>query len=113
MVQIFHNPRCKKSREGLEYLKSKNIDFEIVEYLKTGLDTDTLCAVAAKTGLKPHDLIRTQESVYKSDYKGKSFDDDQWLRIICENPKLLQRPIVVGETKAILAQPPEKMDSVL
>ena len=113
MYKVYHNPRCKKSREGLEYLKSKTQDFEIVEYLKDGLAVDQIKEILLKANLKPTDLIRTQEEVYKKQFKGKNFNDDEWIDIIIENPKLLQRPIIVGKQKAVFAQPAEKADEVL
>ncbi len=113
MIKIYHNPRCRKSREGLEYLKSKTNDFEIVEYLKDGLTEDDLKEVLLKSGLQAVDLVRTQEDVFKKELKGKKFTDEEWVRIIIENPKLLQRPIVVSKHKAILAQPADRVDDVM
>ncbi|MBN1119054.1 MAG: arsenate reductase family protein [Bacteroidales bacterium] len=113
MYKVYHNPRCKKSREGLEYLKSKTQDFEIVEYLKDGLKVEQIKEILLKTNLKPTDLIRTQEDVFKKQFKGKNFNNDEWIDIIIENPKLLQRPIIVGKQKAVLAQPAEKADEIL
>jgi arsenate reductase (glutaredoxin) len=113
MLKIYHNSRCKKSREGLEYLKNKTSDFEIVEYLKTGLTEDALKEVLLKSNLKPVDLVRKQEEFFKKELKGKSFTDEEWIRIIIENPKLLQRPLVVGKHKAVLAQPADKADDII
>lgn len=113
MLKIYHNPRCKKSREGLSFLQEKTAAIEIVEYLKEGLSEEILKEILLKTNLKPFDLIRTQEDVYKKELKGKKFSDEEWIKIIIENPKLLQRPIVVGQHKAVLAQPPEKSEEVI
>lgn len=113
MIKIYHNPRCRKSREGLEYLQNKTGDIDIVEYLKTGLTKEVLKEILLKSNLKPLDLIRTQEEIFKKELKGKSFTDEEWLDIIIENPKLLQRPLIVGKHKAVLAQPAEKTDEVV
>lgn len=113
MLKIYHNPRCRKSREGLNFLQEKTSDFEIVEYLKDGLSEEILKEILLKTNLKPSDLVRTQEDVYKKELKGKNFSDEEWIKIIVENPKLLQRPIIVGQHKAVLAQPPEKSEEVI
>jgi arsenate reductase (glutaredoxin) len=113
MLKIYHNPRCRKSRSGLEFLKSKTSDFEIIEYLKSGLTPDILKEIVLKTNLKPIDLIRKQEDVYKKELQDRSFNDDEWLDIICENPKLLQRPIVIAKHKAVLGDPPENINDVL
>ena len=111
-IKIYHNTRCKKSRAGLQYLESKTKDFEIVEYLKIGLNEDELKEIFKKLGKKPEEMIRKQEKVYKENYKGKTFSDDEWIKIIAENPKLLNRPIVIKGEKAVWGDPPENIDKL-
>ena len=113
ILKIYHNPRCRKSREGLSYLQTKSNSFKIVEYLKSGLTEEFLNEIILKSNLKPKDLVRTQEELYKKELKGKHFTDEEWIKIIIENPVLLQRPIVVGKLKAVLAQPAEEIDKIL
>jgi arsenate reductase len=113
MLKIYHNPRCMKSRAGFEYLKSKTSNFEVVDYLKTGLKKADIKEILLKTNLKPLDLVLKQEELYKKELKGRSFTDEEWIRIICESPKLLQRPIVVAKHKAVLGDPAEKIDEVM
>lgn len=113
MLKIYHNPRCRKSREGLEYLKSKTSDYKLIEYLKEGLTKEILEEILLKTNKEPHELLRTQEEEYKKELKGKNFTREEWIQIILENPKLLQRPIVVSKHKAVLAMPPQKLDDLL
>jgi arsenate reductase (glutaredoxin) len=113
MITIYHNPRCKNSREGLAYLKSKTDSVIIREYLRDLLSSDELDEILLKSGLKPIDLMRKQEKIFKNELKGRHFTDDEWKKIILENPKLLVRPIVVGKYKALIAQPPERVDGVL
>jgi arsenate reductase len=110
MLTIYHNPRCRKSREGLEYLKSKTSVYNLVEYLKEGLTKEILEEILLKTNQEPQELVRKQEELYKKELKGKKFTREEWIQIIIENPKLLQRPIVVAKHKAVLAMPPEKID---
>jgi arsenate reductase (glutaredoxin) len=112
-IKIYHNPRCPKSRAGLEYLKSKIKGIEIVEYMNVGLNPDNIKEILLKTQLCPLDLVRKQEELYKKELKGKSFTDQEWIKIICENPKLLIRPIVLGKHKALLADPVEKINTLL
>jgi len=112
MIKIYHNPRCKKSPAGLEYLKSKGVEFEIVEYLKNPITEDEFKDILMKLNLKPQDMIRTQEDIYKKQFKGKNFTDDEWVKIMVENPKLIKRPIVVKDYKAVWADPPENMDEL-
>jgi len=110
MIKIYHNPRCKKSRAGLERLKTKTEDFEIIQYLKEGIDLETLKRLHKKLGIPAEDMIRKQEAVFKTNYKGKSLSDTEWLEAIIEEPKLLQRPIIETDNDAILADPAEKLD---
>jgi len=113
MIKIYHNPRCKKSRAGLQHLQSKGVEFEVIEYLKTPFTGDELKDVLMKMNIKPFDLVRMQEEVYKKQLKGKEFTDDEWVKILLENPKLIKRPIVVKEYKAVWADPPEEMDELV
>lgn len=112
-MKIYHNPRCSKSRSGLEYLKSKNVEFEVYDYLKNGLSVDELKDILLKTNLKPVDLVRTQEDYYKKELKGRNFTDEEWIRIVIDNPKLLKRPIVVDRYKAVIALPAENIDELI
>lgn len=113
MITIYHNPRCKNSRAGLQYLKQNNVDFEIRQYLKEPLSEEELKKLLSKMNAKPADIIRTQEDKYKKELKGKKFSNEEWIKILLENPKLIQRPIVEKDYKAILAQPPEKIDEII
>lgn len=112
MIKIYHNPRCRKSREGLSYLQSKNIEFKVVDYIKDGIEKSELQLILQKLNLKPGDIIRTQEEEYKKNLKNKKFTDNEWVTILCENPKLLQRPIVIKDNRAVLAIPPENIDQL-
>ncbi|OQX79583.1 MAG: arsenate reductase (glutaredoxin) [Bacteroidetes bacterium 4484_249] len=113
MIKIYHNPRCKKSRVGLKYLEEKGVDFEIVEYLKNPLTEEELKDILIKMNIEPIDIIRTQEEVYRKQFKGKNFTNNEWVKILVENPKLLKRPIVVKNYKAVWADPPENLDEML
>ena len=112
-MKIYHNPRCAKSRAGLKYLEEKTGDFELVKYLETGFSEKELEDLIAKTGKKPFDFVRTQEKVYKEQFKEKNLSDKEWIKVLAENPKLLQRPLVVNGDKAVLGNPPENIDSIL
>ena len=113
MFKIYHNPRCKKSRAGLQYLKDKGIDPEIIEYIKHPVTTDELKDVLARLNKKPEEIIRTQEAVYKSEFKGKNFTDDEWVKILAEHPKLIQRPIIVKGARAVIGDPVSNIDPLL
>jgi arsenate reductase (glutaredoxin) len=108
MLKIYHNPKCKKSREGLKYLQDKGIDLEIVNYIKEGITE-----IIMKLNLSPFNIVRKQEEQYRKELKGKKFTDIEWIKILVENPKLIERPIVVAKHKAVIAQPPDKADELL
>ncbi len=112
-MKIYHNPRCSKSRKGLQYLEAKGCKFEIVKYLEDSLSEKELTELIAKTGRKPFDFVRQHEKEYKENYKGKNLSDEEWIKVLLENPKLLHRPIVVNGDKAVLGNPPENMDGIL
>lgn len=112
-MKIYHNPRCRKSRAGLQHLQENGVEAEIVDYLKNPLTVDELKGLFQKLGKKPFEMVRTQEEVYKKELKGKEFSDEEWIKIISENPKLLQRPIVVKGEKAVWGQPVEEIDKLL
>lgn len=113
MLKIYHNPRCRKSREGLEYLKVRSKEYKVVNYLTDGLKVEDIKEILLKSNLKPMQLVRSQEDYYKTYLKDKNFTEDEWVQIIVENPKILQRPIVVGNHKAVLANPPENIDKLI
>jgi arsenate reductase (glutaredoxin) len=113
MITIYHNPKCRKSREGLQYLKDKGLEFTIVEYLKTPLSRDELKDLLVKLNMRPVEIVRTQEDEFKEKLKGKNFTDEEWITILLENPKLIQRPIVVKNHKAVLGQPVDEIDRLL
>lgn len=113
MLKIYHNPRCKKSRAGLEALKASGKEYEIVEYLKEPLSFEEMEALIAKTGFKPMELMRTQEIIYKGNIKGKSFSDKALIEFLSKEPKLLKRPLVEDGQKAVLADPPENLIKII
>jgi arsenate reductase (glutaredoxin) len=113
MLKIYHNPQCKKSRSGLKYLREKIRDFEIVEYLKKPLTVKELERLLVKLNKKPIEIIRKHEEYFKKNLKDRNFNDHEWIRIIAENPKLMMRPVVETDYKAVVGDPPENIDIVL
>jgi len=112
MVTVYHNPRCKKSRAGLQYLIEKNMKYQVREYLKDTLTETELTALVMKLNVKPFDLVRTQEDYYRKELKGLKFTDQEWIKVMVENPKLIHRPIVEGRYKAVLGDPVENIDTL-
>lgn len=114
MIKIYHNNRCSKSRAGLNFLAEANIETEVIPYLtEKPFSFESLKKLIFKTGLKPEELVRKHEHLYKSSYKGTQFSDDEWITILVENPRLLHRPIVENGDKAVWAQPAEKIQDIL
>lgn len=113
MITIYHNPRCRKSREGLTLLEESGETFEIVKYLEDLLSEEDLKTIISKLDLKPIDLIRKNESVWKSDYKGKKLTDEQIIKAMVNHPKLIERPIVVNNDKAVIGRPKERILDII
>jgi len=112
-MKIYHNPRCRKSREGLAILKEMTSDFEIVEYLKNPPSFEELSELIKKLSIKPIELVRKNEAIWKENYKGKKLSDKEIIKAMAENPKLIERPIVITDTKAIVGRPPEIIRTIL
>ena len=112
MFTIYHNPRCSKSRNGLAYLNEKKVAFKVREYLKDLLTEAELSSLVMKLHVKPVELVRTQEELYKKELKGLNMNDEEWIKVMVENPKLIHRPIVEGKYKAVLGNPVENIDKL-
>jgi len=106
MIRIYHNPKCRKSRAGLQYLQEKGVDYELVEYLKNPFSEKGLENLLVK-------IVRKQEEYYRKNLKRKQFNDHEWIRILVENPKLIMRPIVEREYKAVIGDPVENIETFL
>ena len=113
MIKIYHNPRCRKSREGLQLLKESKQEFKIIEYLKETLSFDELKSIINLLGITPLELIRKNESIWKKNYKGKELTNDEVIRAMTEHPKLIERPIVINKEKAVIGRPPENIEYIL
>ena len=106
-LSIFHNPRCGKSRNTLAIINDKNLEVEVVEYLKTPPSANQLKEIIEKLGITPEELIRKGELIFKENYKGKQFSDDEWINVMVAHPILIERPIVIKGDKAVIGRPPE------
>lgn len=113
MIKIYHNPRCSKSRQGLAILEETGKEFEIVKYLEDELTSKELETIISKLGIKPIDLIRKNEAIWKSDYKGKTLSDIEIINAMVKHPKLIERPIVVNNKKAVVGRPPESILEII
>lgn len=113
MITIYHNPKCTKSRQGVEYLKEAGKEFKTVLYLNNPIDKDTLRELLSKLNYSPIELVRKNEAIWKEHYKGKDLSDEQIIDAMIEFPKLMERPIIVKDNKAVVARPTEAIDQLL
>lgn len=112
-VSIYHNPRCTKSRQGLALLEEKGVEIDVINYLKDGVDKQHLSDTIKKLGIKPSDLLRKNEAIYKEQYKGKDLTDAEWIDAMVKHPKLIERPIVIKGDKAVIGRPTESILEIL
>jgi arsenate reductase len=112
-ITIYHNPRCGKSRATLALIEERGLTPRIVEYLKTPPTRTELKAILDKLGMKPEQLVRKGEDVYKAEYGGKTLTDAQWIDAMVKHPVLIERPIVIRGNRAVLGRPPENVKTIL
>ena len=113
MIQILHNPRCRKSREGVQFLEEHNVEFKIVNYLDDTLSESELTEIISKLNILPIDLVRKNETIWKTDYKGKTLSDAEIIKAMVKNPKLIERPIVITTNNAVIGRPKEAIKTIL
>ncbi|WP_291993254.1 arsenate reductase (glutaredoxin) [Candidatus Accumulibacter sp. ACC003] len=112
-LRIYHNKRCSKSRAACQLIADKGVDVEIIDYLATPLSREELRELLQKLGMKPEQLVRRGEAVFKEHYAGRVLIDDEWLEALATHPILIERPIVVRGQQAVLGRPPEKVLELL
>lgn len=112
-IQIYHNPRCTKSRATLALLQDRGLAPQVIEYLQHPPTAAELRAVVRKLGLKPEALVRKGEDIYKTRYAEKSLTDAQWIEAMVAQPILIERPIVVVGERAAIGRPPENVLAIL
>ncbi|WP_456412576.1 arsenate reductase (glutaredoxin) [Thiolapillus sp.] len=113
-IKIYHNPRCSKSRQTLQLLVDNNLKPEIVEYLKTPPSREELEQVLAMLNLEPRKLMRTKEKEYKAlGLDNPDLGHDDLITAMLENPKLIERPIVIKDGKAAIGRPPQQVLEIL
>lgn len=113
--RILHNPRCSKSRETLKLLQDRGVNVPVVEYLEHPPSKSELRELCRLLGVKPLQIVRTKEALFAELglSKDNGYSDDQWLDVLAEHPRLIERPIVVYRGKAALGRPPEQVLALL
>lgn len=113
MIKIYHNPRCSKSGEGLSILEESGKEFEIIDYMKTHVSENELNELIEKLNINPIDLVRKNEEIWKQNFKDKKLIDKKIVQAMIENPKLIERPIVINGNKAVIGRPPVLIKDIL
>ncbi len=106
---IYHNPRCRKSREALQYLEEKATEYQTVKYLEDLFDKKTLGDVLKKIKLNPSDIVRKNETLWKKEYASQYLTENQILELLVKHPHLIERPIIIRSDKGVLARPLENL----
>lgn len=109
MIKIYHNPRCSKSRQALKILEETGKEFQVIEYLKESPSLSELELFLKTFG---DTVIRKKEEEFKP-YKNKELSLKEWAKVLFENPRLIERPIVVNDHKLAIGRPPENIKLIL
>ena len=113
MIQVYHNPRCGKSRECVLKLTNDEKDFEIVNYLQNPPTPNDLKILLEKLDLKPIDLVRKKEPIWIENFKTKQLSDTQIIQAMSDFPILIERPIVINGNRAVIARPASNADAII
>ncbi len=110
---IYFNPDCSKCNEALDLLKQNNCELNIRNYLTEPPTPAELKELLTKLNCEPLDIIRKKELLFIEKYEGKSFSNEEWLKIMSENPILIERPIVINGNKAVIGRPPQLVLNII
>lgn len=112
--KIYHNPRCSKSRQALQILQEAGHEPEVIEYLKTPPTVAELKDLLSKLGfLSAREIMRSKEADYKSHNLADEHNEEKLIAALHEHPRLIERPIVVRDNKAVLGRPPEAVTTLI
>lgn len=113
MIKIYHNPRCRKSREALSLLEESGETFETIKYLEEVPSKDELRDIISCLGITPEMLVRKNEAVWKEKYRGQLLSDEEIIEAMIAHPKLIERPIVIKGNQAVIGRPTERVKEIL
>ncbi len=112
-VKIWHNPRCSKSRSAVALLEKKGVEAEVIKYLEAAPTKEELKILLSQLGMSARELMRTKEDIYNElDLKNEN-DEEKLIEAMAENPKLIERPIVIKDGKAVIGRPIENIVELL
>ena len=113
MIKIYHNNRCSKSRCALKLLVDSGKDYEIINYLEDIPSKEKLTHIIKLLKIKPIELVRKNEAVWKENFKNQKISDQELINIMIKHPKLIERPIIVNNGKALIGRPPEDIITII
>ncbi|QNM86102.1 arsenate reductase (glutaredoxin) [Polaribacter pectinis] len=113
MIKIYHNPRCSKSRQGVALLENSGKEFKIVKYLDAVPSEKELTEIIKLLNISPIELVRKSEKIWKENYKGKELSDSEIIKAMIQNPKLIERPIIINKNKAVIGRPTENISTII
>lgn len=112
-LRIYYNPRCSKCRAAHALLTESGQTFEVIDYLNNPPNKAELQTLLGQLALRPIDIVRKSEEIYRQHYQHQTLNDEAWLEALLAHPILIERPIVVAGQRAVLARPPEKLLALL
>jgi arsenate reductase len=113
MIKIYHNNRCSKSRKGVQLLEESGKEFKIIKYLENIPTQEELTNIISLLNIPPIELVRKNEKYWKENFKGKELNDMEIITAMVEFPKLIERPIVINNDKAVIGRPTELIESII
>ena len=113
MITIYHNPRCRKSREGLQILENSGKEFEVRKYLEDVPTKEELRQILKYLNIPAEKLVRKNESIWKEEYKNKELSEEEIINAMLLHPKLIERPIVIKDNEAVIGRPPENIEKLI
>lgn len=113
MIQILHNPRCGKSREGLAILEESGKEYEVIKYLENSPSRKDLNEIITKLNIEPLQLVRQNETIWKEEFKNKNLTNEEIIDAMVLHPILIERPIVINGNKAVVGRPPADISTII
>jgi arsenate reductase len=113
MITIYHNSRCQKSRTALSYLENIDNEISVIDYLKVPPSQKELKHILELLGIKAFDLVRKKEELYKNQFSDKQYTETQWIKILSENPILIERPIIIKDKIAVIGRDEISLNKII
>lgn len=113
MITIYHNPRCSKSRESIAFLEEQGVAYKIIKYLEANLTQEDINKILLKLNFNPIELIRTKDAFWQDNFSTKELTNNQLIEAMQQYPQLIERPIVINGSKAVIARPTQKIYEIL